>query len=229
MTILGVSKDPVYIKKISLRIWTLRDELESIIARRVQDANGDNHNISIDDLKKEYAFHRAQEQNENLAKTETVQSPAPDSASDSPGKVEEITPIPPKTILQRRPCVPEEKVISAAMFLSEINMDNIYFFAGKELIIGQSVIIEFMVPKNFIMNGVIIYCHAYNIGGRIISNNRLPYRMGLKFTFARPGERTILRQFIQSIAPDVIAVKAAPETSEKKSSDSFDELDNLEF
>ena len=49
--IYGNSTDPVLIKKIELKIWTLRDELEAVIATRYSDATNP---PTIDDLVVEY-------------------------------------------------------------------------------------------------------------------------------------------------------------------------------
>ncbi|MFT6604696.1 MAG: hypothetical protein ACJARO_002220, partial [Bacteriovoracaceae bacterium] len=50
--ILGSSKDPVLIKKIYLRIWTLRDEVEAVISERI--SSGETDSLSVEDLIQEY-------------------------------------------------------------------------------------------------------------------------------------------------------------------------------
>ena len=51
--IYGNSSDPVYIKKIYLKIWPLRAEVESVIRKRV--ANGEDLTQElIDEVKEEY-------------------------------------------------------------------------------------------------------------------------------------------------------------------------------
>ena len=52
--------------------------------------------------------------------------------------------------------------------------------------------------------------------------------MLIKFNFLKEGERALLRQFIQSIEPDITkVVKKAPTTEEDAGDGDFNELDDL--
>lgn len=52
--------------------------------------------------------------------------------------------------------------------------------------------------------------------------------MLIKFNFLKEGERALLRQFIQSIEPDVTKVIKKPEAAEADSDEGdFGELDDL--
>ncbi|MFW5887379.1 MAG: hypothetical protein ACOCUH_01140, partial [Bacteriovoracia bacterium] len=60
---------------------------------------------------------------------------------------------------------------------------------------------------------------------RIISPNRLEYRIQAKFTFQTKGERTLLRRFLKSIEPDL--PPPPKKKPEKKDDDEGDLLDEL--
>ena len=54
MTIFNKSHHPVEIKKISIRIWSLRDEIEAAIERRMKECEAAGIPLYIDDIKKFY-------------------------------------------------------------------------------------------------------------------------------------------------------------------------------
>ena len=53
------------------------------------------------------------------------------------------------------------------------------------------------------MNADVTYCQAYGGHQRVLGDKKLPYRICAKFTFLRPGEKTILRKFLTSVEPIV--------------------------
>lgn len=253
--ILGSSKDPVLIKKIYLRIWTLRDEVEAVIKARI--ASGEAENLSVEDLIEEYKSKslvnndgsvtlevlnggksEEEEQAESGAEAEAEEKSEEDSeeSSDEASSEESteeasataIDPDAPVDVIQRRPELPEDKLYNGTTVLTELNMDEMYFFSNQSFLEGQSIVIEFLVPNKFIVNANVFYSRPYNMKSRIIRDNNLIYRVAVRFSFLKPGERTLLRQFVQSVEPDMskhVKPKAAP----KKESDGFDDLDDLDL
>lgn len=256
------SSDPVLIKKISLKIWSLRDEIEARIQQKVDSGEISAESLSdsveekIIELRSEYTRKTALPDNvvqlksgselpaegeddmekamaAAMAGTEESESATEDNvvamnaeAAPSPlpsaeGNIITIGTEPPVSL-------PDEKVFKGKTILSEISMDKMFFFSNKAFTEGQSIVIQFSIPKTFIMNADVIYCRPFNIKSRIISQNNYTHRMLVKFSFLREGERALLRQFIQSIEPDVtkIVKKAATEESESEEGD-FNELDDL--
>lgn len=191
--ILNSSSDPVLVKKIDLRIWTLRDEIESTISEKIEEK--DDQDGVLTEVITEYTRETKEAQ-----KTEVVMPP---QEGDAP--VTEITP--PKeedssfTVTQKIPVISKDKLGIGVSLLAEINMDAIYFFSTRPFIPGQSVMIEFRVPNHFIISADIIFCRSFNLKSRIISAQKMPYRIGAKFSFAKKGERTLLRKFVSSIEP----------------------------
>lgn len=254
MPLLGLSKHPVLIKKISLNIWLLRDELEAIITNRyIQEVlkmhrkdrkdqenhedssevlaslfeNLENHQdlsemvkLNLKDIKKEYAYSDGHEddEGEDDANDEDTEAEAPEElepestesddaaevadllSNKAPGRGQENSS---STVYQRHPIIPEHKLAKGSSLLTEINIQNIFMFANKEFLVGQSVVIEFVIPRHFIVHGTVSYCRPYNMRSRIISANKMPYRVGVQFNLDKAGERTILREFLKSIEPDL--------------------------
>lgn len=255
--ILGSSKDSVLIKKIYLRIWTLRDEVEAVIKARVEAGGEDN--ISIDDLIEEYksksttsldgenvtlevlnggkseedeeekdkeAEPEAEAESEPEAETETETEAETEADTEAETQTEEKDG--PVDVIQRRPSIPEDKLYNGTTVLTEMNMEEMYFFSNQSFLEGQSIVIEFLVPKKFVINADVFYSRPYNMKSRIIRDNNLIYRVAVRFSFLKPGERTLLRQFVKSVEPDMtktVKPKAAP----KKQSDGFDDLDDLDL
>jgi hypothetical protein len=164
MAVFNISKDPVSLKKISLRIWRLRDEIESIIQSRVE--KGD---AKIDDLAKEYT------------------PPPPEKKTSGEISLPLVT-------------IPAEKTSAGKAIISEINMEGIRFFCNSNYLIGNSLVIEFQIPKLFRLNSVVLETKTFDLKSKLISDKKLPFRIHLKWTFLKPGERTLLRGFLQSIS-----------------------------
>lgn len=54
-TLINKSNHPVNIKRISVRIWTLRDEIEACIQKRIEEAGSPEADIDIEDIKAFYS------------------------------------------------------------------------------------------------------------------------------------------------------------------------------
>lgn len=257
----GNSTDPVLIKKISLRVWTLRDEVEAVIKSRYKDAENP---PSLEDLTQEYKskgdFGDSTEGEDGVKDASELddfgedemakamaEAGAEDSAEESESsedsdaeateegenKVMTLVTSPEEVdgkviVKQRLPEIPADKMASGRAILSEIYMDQMYFFSSQEYLVGQSIVLEFMVPKKFIMNADVVFCRTYNMKSRIISKNRLPFRVGIKFTYLKEGERTVLRNFVQSIEPTIEVVQVEEKKSDDGGGDEFDIFDDLD-
>lgn len=60
------SGHPIEVKKISIRLWTLRDEIEAAIARRMKECEAAGIPLYIDDIKKFYNLNKADEAPDNV-------------------------------------------------------------------------------------------------------------------------------------------------------------------
>ena len=104
--------------------------------------------------------------------------------------------------------VPTSKTYHASTILSEINMNDISFFSAQQFIEGQSIAIEFQIPKKFTIHAEVEYCRNYAMKKQIISEKELPFRGRGRFVFANSEDKNTLRQFVSSIE--------APEKNKKK-------------
>jgi hypothetical protein len=218
--ILGSSKDPVLIKKIYLSIWTLRDEVEAVISERV--GSGDSKNISVDDLIKEYKTKSPlevaaggsgtlevldggktkedeeetsalEESAEEKTEEEKTEGESESSSTEESVTAESSEKSETVNIIQRRPKLPEGKLYKGTTVLTELNMEEMYFFSNQTFLEGQSIVIEFMIPTKFVLNADVFYSRPYNHKSRIIRDTNLIYRVAVRFSFLKPGERTLLR------------------------------------
>lgn len=254
------SSDPVLIKKISLKIWSLRDEIEARIQEKIEggaeldeqaimnireqytnkaNAGGNvlelkplgDLNTGEDEMAAAMAAIEAEEKGEAEAASEAEgEVPLPSEADNNVVSLSAATPIDQNiiTISLEAPNIPEDKVSKGKTVLSEISMEKMFFFCNKPFTEGQSIVIQFCIPKSFIVNADILYCRPFNLKSRIISQNNYTHRALIRFKFLKEGERALLRQFLQSIEPDVTKVekKAAAKDDEEGGSD-FGELDDL--
>lgn len=269
--IFGNSNDPVLVKKIYLKIWSLRSEIESVI--KLKSLNGKplskeeiqeihqeyqkkekthlklveapteedgEQEQSGDDLEAEMAA--ALEEGGDEASEEEPEQSGDDleaemaaalneGSSESQESEAEQPSSGPVSIIQRgSQHIPEDQLIKGMTILSEVGIDKIHFFSQVPFLEGQSIVLEFQIPQRFVVNANIHYCRPFNISSRIISENRLPYRVVANFTFLKEGERTLLRNFVESIEPEVSVqpvIKQAKADDEE--GDDFDDLDGLDF
>lgn len=271
----GNSNDPILVKRIGLKVWTLRDEVEAVVEKTLR-AQPNKEKLSEEELaeiKKEYHYRGPVDQRPNLqliqggadapdgegedleAAMAAAMGGGDEEASEEPvaeeseedleaamaaamgggegAAVKEAPPAPtgPMKVIQRKSeNIPAEKIHRGITMLSEVSMDNLYFFSSEKFLEGQSIVIEFQIPKRFVVNAQVMYCRPFNIRSRIISPNKVSQRVVAKFTFLKDGERTLLRQFIESIEPEVQAAPVVkPKEVEDDGGDDFDGLDDLGF
>ena len=250
------STDLVLIKKISLKIWSLRDEIEARIQDKLTEGESSenldlskirdqytpkhlqNNNIltlkpnaELDTDEDEMARAMAEVSNENAEEVteESNSSEVPENEiPQEPTPASNLVSIDQNviTISLDAPNIPEDKISKGKTVLSEIGMDKMFFFCNKSFQEGQSIVIQFCIPKSFIVNADILYCRPFNLKSRIISQNNYTHRALIRFNFLKEGERALLRQFLKSIEPEVkSANKANPVKNEEESE--FGELDDL--
>lgn len=243
------SKDPVLVKKIGLRLWSLRDEVKATVKSEMSRNKISVDNPNLTNIIQEYTTGKIvtdEAGNEKEVNLGGLENPAPETApqaaaepppgvdpdefamaqaiADGNKTPEAAAPAPEApqaqsaeaattskpTIIQRIPELDPEEVCIGRAMLSEINMEKMFFFCEKKFMEGQAIVIEFLVPKRFVLNAEVLYCVEFNMKSRIISKNKLPYRTIVKFTFLKEGERTLLRDFVRSIAPNGTIKTEAP-------------------
>ncbi|MBG08679.1 MAG: hypothetical protein CME68_07965 [Halobacteriovoraceae bacterium] len=232
MTIHKASKDPVLIKKIALKIWSLRTEIEEVIRFRLKEA--ENREISsppFKDLIDEYQGNVSPQEIETIFKNVKSDEEDDDSENEDLEEGDEASEeSDDNVVIQRTPQIPEEKITKGKTLLSEINMEHIYLFAEDTFIEGKNVVIEFLIPKMFSLNAQVIHCRKHSMSSRVISGQKLPHRACFKFTFLKPGEKSLLRQFLLSIEPEkVIAPQTDEQDGDGEDDDDFGELDDLDM
>lgn len=260
MTIYNKSTHPVEVKKISIRLWALRDEIEAAIGRRIKECEAAGIPLYIDDIKKFYNMNMQDPLTapSNVIQLHKDQSPDVNSLMESLGdenkeeakaeeKVEEqkaaegdANAETPKTFNEAEEIIAEQtlqglenkkpnpildrpyqrqapdldKISYGFSFLSDINMDAILSFTKEKFLQGQSVVVEFLIPQTFIMSADILYCHHFALRSRVISSTKPDYRVQCRYTFAIPGERDNLRNFLKSIEPNVDKKKVKKEAED---------------
>jgi hypothetical protein len=273
--IYGGSQDPVLIKKIQLKLWTLRSEVENTIKILIKEKKRELTPEEIEMVKEEYSFKKpvASENNllllnggkedeagddaevsaESSEETEETEEngdegdsdedleaamaaamgggddsaeseEASEQEDDNVGIADSV-----KIIQRSSDILPREKVAKGVTILSELGIDSMSFFTSKPFLMGQSIVIEFNIPKRFVINADIILCRPINIKSRIISQEKLSYRAIAKFTFLKQGERTLLRSLLKSIEPEIPAAPVKTAKAAQEEDDDFDDLDSLDF
>lgn len=241
----NLSTDPVLIKKISLKIWSLRDEIEAKANEKIVagEVLPENFQEKVEEIRTNYSGSKKantdssattitgiNDQITDPGELEMARAIAGESAPEEETETAESNVIALKDhqisnnieISTEAPPVPEEKIALGKTILAEIDMEKMYLFTNRSFTEGQSVVIQFCIPKTFILNAQVLYCRKFNMKSRIISDNNYTHRMTVRFNFLKEGERALLRDFIKSIEPDLsqyVTKKIEKEKSE------FDGLD----
>lgn len=265
------SPHPVEVKKISIRMWTLRNEIEAAIGRRIKECEAAGVPLYIDDIKNFYnmtpGVPLTDQSNvlqlptanksddginslmESLAPQAAPEEKSPEAPADATpeGQTAEGQPADSKTFTEAEEIIAEQKlqgldtnkpnpilqrpyqrqapdlnkVSYGFSLLSDINMEHFLTFTKDNFLQGQSVIVEFLIPQNFMMTAEINYCHHYARTSRIISSAKPDFRVQCKFKYEMTGERDNLRNFLKSVQPNL------PEPKKKAKKES--EEDSLGF
>jgi len=242
------SGHPIEVKKISIRLWGLRDEIEAAIGRRMKECEAAGVPLFIDDIKRFYNMNLQSPLSEQgnvlqLRKTDDTESMA--NLMESLGDAEKAGPEESKTFTEAEQLLAEQnkqglethkpnpilerpyqrqppdldKISYGFTFLSDINMENILSFNKEKFLQGQSVVVEFLIPQNFMLTATVTYCHFYALRSRIISSTKPDYRLQCRFAFSISGERETLRSFLKSIEP---TMSANPKKTKKSEDDSLE-------
>ena len=240
------SGHPIEVKKISIRLWSLRDEIEAALGRRMKECEAAGVPLFIEDIKNFYNLAGNQTPENVIQLKPKSEAEGMASLMESvaeEAKNEEETPADNKALNEAEEIIAEQamqgletkkpnpilerpyqrqapdldKVSYGFILLSDINMENILSFTKDKFLQGQSVTVEFLIPQNFMMTADVTYCHHYAMRSRIISSTKPDYRVQCKFAFAIPGERENLRNFLKSIEPTLPTDKKSKKASEDDS------------
>jgi hypothetical protein len=225
------STHPIEVKKISIRLWSLRDEIEAAIGRRMKECEAAGVPLFVDDIKRFYNLKveaslteaanvfplHAKKTEDGMASLmeEIGEDAKSEETPETFTEAEKVIAIQteaglenkkPNPILERpyqRQAPDLDKISYGFTLLSDINMDAFLSFTKDKFLQGQSVVVEFLIPQNFMMTLDVVYCHHYAMRSKIISSTKPDYRLQCRFTYAIPGERDQLRSFLKSIEPNL--------------------------
>ena len=253
--IFNKSTHPVTVKRIAVRVWALRDEIEAAIDRRIKECEAAGTALYIDDIKEYYGMRTDQPLSEQpqlqlvdgeAAPTENMEQMMEALASEAPAAPEEAPAVeaaaadavpaegvtgdapvetaqkadeiiatqspeaaaeaPKAPHLQRpytRTAPNSDKISYGFALLADVNMEWILTFSKQGFIQGQSVVVEFLIPRPFMLSAEIMMCNNVSMRSRIISESKPDFRLQCRLTYALAGERARLREFLTSVEPDL--------------------------
>ena len=309
-SIINRSNHPVSIKRIGLKVWTLRDEIELAVAQRLKEAQENGTEPDISDLQEYYgrgpniqtnadikedsdqalqddgldtagnpmdedaadmmaAMQGGAEESEDSEESEESEDDekAQDSADEAANDAEDASESSEEddeatamalAMLADQGIAPEgqetdeaktedsqedkavekefkrtppqkEKVSDGFFLISDINMDYVLFFSKHSYLQGQTVALEFQIPKKFIITCEILKAEDIDRVSKIISTTKPNYRIQAILTFNQPGERSNLREFLKSIEPEIPPPPSKLKKPQGGDDDDDDEFEDLGF
>jgi len=276
--ILGKSNHPVEIKKVKIRVWTLRSEIEFQLSEINQIENENEKNTKIEDLKNYFklvdrtgsaeivasTITGKMDDKDSEKKAESVEDEKTEGEESEEGKAEgedgvvkdddgqakaegedgvaakeeeveeeeasNVVSLYPKDLKMIERKVPKN-CGHGFIFLADLNMKNGLLFTSAPFTIGQTVVIEFLVPKRFFISCSISYCRNLSNNSNIISESRPKFRLYFNNILSYPGERTHLRDFLKSVEPEipVETIKALTASDDDEDMGDLDELADFGF
>ena len=228
--LLNKSNHPVEVKKVKVRIWTLRSEIEAAVAKRVESKGSeDSLTVDIEDIKTFYHNHIPAEVEEDLAAEETegeeseVTKLTDEALSEDTKSDDDKTTESEKEKFER--VIPEEKYIShGEVLLSDLHMDRVMLFTNEKFVQGQNIIIQFLITSPFVVSGEVQKVIHFARNSKIIKETRLDHRVQFGCSLMFPSERTNLRDFLKSIEPDIPTPPKKLKTQDDSEDDDFDDL-----
>jgi hypothetical protein len=120
----------------------------------------------------------------------------------------------------------KDKLSHGFCLLSDLNMEYIMLFSKETFLKGQTIALEFNIPKRFILTCEVLKSDHIDRTSKVISETKPRYRIQAFITYNQPGERTNLREFLKSIEPDIPppAKKLKRPTEESEDDDEFEDL-----
>lgn len=285
--ILNKSNHPVEVKRIELRIWKLRDEIESAIQRRIEERpDKSSEEIDITDIKNFYLDilnsgevkegseaeegsvdssgnemdddamammaalgdgeesdgaeedegvdeDGAEEVENNQDTSESDDDAAAalaaqmlsDQGPEASSSEQKVDADEEKEVKDFKRSPPHNsKIVEGFVLLSDIQMDQIILFAKDNFIHGQNIVVKFLVPQTFSTTTEVLASANIARNSKIISQLKPKFRLQCQFKFSFPGERAQLREFLQSVEPDIPAPSRKLKRPTGDDEDDFDDL-----
>lgn len=116
-----------------------------------------------------------------------------------------------------------EAISPGFCLIADLNMESILFFSYNTFLEGQTIALEFQIPKKFIITCEVIKSTDIDRTSKIISDSKPRYRINAKIIFHYAGERSSLREFLKSVEPDI-----PPPTSKLKRKNKDEDADEFE-
>ncbi len=222
--IIGRSKDPVNLKKIPVRIWSLKHEIAVTLAYYKA-----NHPEEYEQVKVFYETKHTHNEEpiidegdtsptdspESNEKSEEVAEEANASAEESgdENNVVDINTGQPSIQMSQEECVAmrskikrvipdKDQLAHGHLFLFDVTMNHVLFFTDKQFKPGQTVVVEFNIDRGFTLIAEVDYVKHVGIKSRIITEYPPHYRLRCFWTLDNPGDRSLLRKFLSSLGND---------------------------
>ena len=110
---------------------------------------------------------------------------------------------------------PPGEVHEARIMLNDLSPSGIGIYGPEPIQKGKLVTIFLQHPQAVQVEGRVIWCQRDDYGERIISQERYPYRIGVKFVFKTIEDEALFKTFCEDLQKNhLYAPKSAPESPE---------------
>lgn len=232
--LLNKSNHPVEVKRVKVKIWTLRSEIEAAIADKLDKSDeSELQNLDISEIQAFYHNHIPTEVDSEIAQESS------DGDSTELAKIadEVLTDIDETKIVAAEDdnnesppsfvrSVPKANMVfNGELLLADLHMDQVILFTDRKFLQGQNIIIQFLITSPFVISGEVKQVVNFARNSKIIKEIKLDHRIQINCSLLFPNERSNLRDFLQSVEPDI---PVPPKKLKSKSDDNDDDDDDFD-
>jgi hypothetical protein len=128
-----------------------------------------------------------------------------------------------------RPKVDKDETAAGFTILSDINMFYALFFSEKPYLYGQTICIKLNIPNGFTITAEVISVTNLTRNSRVISTEHPQYRIQTRLSYMFDGERAKLREFLESIEPEIPPPPKKMKRMVEDKEDDDDDFEDLGF
>ena len=103
-----------------------------------------------------------------------------------------------KIYLNIWPSQKQSPVTKGMFILSEVGKEHLSFFSQKCYLEGESLFLQFLIPKKFTLGGKVLQCRRFNGKRRIIGQREFNFRVHIRFDFTQAQAQTQTQGQIQT-------------------------------
>lgn len=103
----------------------------------------------------------------------------------------------------------EPYIVETRLILNDMTARGVGLFVPDPILVGQEVSITLEYPRPIFLKGRVYACVEVMASGRVVSEVKCAYRLGIEFVFDSEEEEAAIREFAEDLYQTVLFKEAA--------------------